>query len=165
MNSEWIERSLATIDARDRDIAALKAALLEERNIVDRIWDIFGRPSYNDLRGRSIYDLIGDLKADVERLTSERDWATRQIHAENCNINRQRDPDECNCMVRRERDSALAERTRECAKAVCPFCQVHERGGFSMDEGEHVTRDGTRRYACTAMPLRRAFPEAFEEGV
>jgi hypothetical protein len=34
----------------------------EEKLIVDRIWDQLGRPSYDALNGRGIYDLIDELK-------------------------------------------------------------------------------------------------------
>ena len=44
---------------------ALEAQLAEETAIVDRIWDIYGRPSYESLQGRSLYDLIN---ADRARL-------------------------------------------------------------------------------------------------
>ena len=43
----------------------------EETAIVDKIWDLFGRPSYKDLNGRSIYDLITDVQqraADLENV-------------------------------------------------------------------------------------------------
>lgn len=44
--------------------------------IVDRIWDIFGRPSYDELAGRSIYDLVTEVKAERDALRAERDAAT-----------------------------------------------------------------------------------------
>lgn len=39
-----------------------KQRAAEEAAIVDKIWDLFGRPSYKDLNGRSIYDLITDVQ-------------------------------------------------------------------------------------------------------
>ena len=39
-------------------IRSLQAQLEGERGIVNRIWAIFGSPSYKELKGRSIYDLI-----------------------------------------------------------------------------------------------------------
>ena len=47
----------------DDTIARLTARLAEETAIVDRIWDIYGRPTYAQLAGRSIYDLISADKA------------------------------------------------------------------------------------------------------
>jgi len=34
----------------------------EERAIVDKIWAILGNPTYKELKGKSIYELIEDLK-------------------------------------------------------------------------------------------------------
>lgn len=39
----------------------------DAHQIIDRIWGIFGRPSYAELAGRSIYSLVADAKADAER--------------------------------------------------------------------------------------------------
>lgn len=47
--------------------AELERDLKEERAIVDRIWSMLGRPSYESLKGRSIYDLIADLERDAGR--------------------------------------------------------------------------------------------------
>ena len=52
----------------DARIAEVEAERDEERGIVDRIWDLFGRPSYAELNGRSIYDLITALQARAESL-------------------------------------------------------------------------------------------------
>lgn len=49
-------------EARD----SAQRALEEERAIVDRIWDIFGRPDYKSLNGKTIYDLVAALQHDVE---------------------------------------------------------------------------------------------------
>src|SRR5229473_4803677 len=53
------------------EIAALRSRLAEETAIVDRIWDMLGRPSYEELKGRSIYDLIAaphKTLAEIEAL-------------------------------------------------------------------------------------------------
>ncbi len=55
--------------AADR-LAALERELADSRAIVDRIWNIFGRPSYEALAGRSIYDLV-QAAADAERERDE----------------------------------------------------------------------------------------------
>lgn len=39
----------------------------DAHQIIDRIWGIFGRPSYAELAGRTIYSLVADAKADAER--------------------------------------------------------------------------------------------------
>jgi hypothetical protein len=55
----------------------IAARLAEETAIVDRIWDIYGRPSYESLQGRSLYDLIN---ADRARL-AEAEMLLRQCSA------------------------------------------------------------------------------------
>lgn len=59
-----------TLDAQEKaalnaELASVKAELAAETAIVDRIWDQLGRPSYEELKGRSIYDLIDALKAEL----------------------------------------------------------------------------------------------------
>ena len=44
----------------ERELSALNARLAEETAIVDRIWDQLGSPSYEELKGRSIHDLIDE---------------------------------------------------------------------------------------------------------
>lgn len=39
----------------------------DAHQIIDRIWGVFGRPSYTELAGRTIYSLVADAKADAER--------------------------------------------------------------------------------------------------
>lgn len=71
----------ACIDCRDEngdelataraEIAALRAERDEQHVIVARIWATLGSPSYEELAGRSIYDLIAGLQAHVETLKSD----------------------------------------------------------------------------------------------
>ena len=72
-------------DRAERAEAELKA----ERAIVSRIWTQLGSPTYEQLRGRSIYDLISELKANATssapRWKREREWqagiiAHAQLH-------------------------------------------------------------------------------------
>lgn len=61
--------SLQTLACRKLDAAEIELAT--ERAIVSRIWVQLGSPTYADLKGRSIYDLIDEIKTDraeVERL-------------------------------------------------------------------------------------------------
>ena len=44
--------------SREPTVHELQSALTEERAIVSRIWALFGNPTYKDLGGRSIYDLV-----------------------------------------------------------------------------------------------------------
>lgn len=46
-----------------RDVEALRARYHEERDIVTRIWRMLGSHSYEELAGRSIYDLVAELQA------------------------------------------------------------------------------------------------------
>ena len=73
------------IERAERAEAELKA----ERDIVSRIWTQLGSPTYEQLRGRSIYDLISELKANATssapRWKREREWqagiiAHAQLH-------------------------------------------------------------------------------------
>jgi hypothetical protein len=66
-----------------------EAELKAERAIVSRIWTQLGSPTYEQLRGRSIYDLISELKANATssapRWKREREWqagiiAHAQLH-------------------------------------------------------------------------------------
>jgi len=48
---------------RERDAAEI--SLTAERAIVSRIWVQLGSPTYEQLKGRSIYDLIDEMKAEL----------------------------------------------------------------------------------------------------
>lgn len=67
-----------------------------------------------------------------------------------------------------ERDRRIeSETARKCAEAVCPYCAVHVRAGFTFQEAvpgqlEHLTTTG-RVHLCKALAVRRLFPAAFEE--
>ena len=58
-----VECANKRIAERERDVAHKELA--EETKIVDRIWDMFGRPTYKELAGRSIYDLISGLQREL----------------------------------------------------------------------------------------------------
>lgn len=53
----------------ERELATAQVALARETAIVDKIWDQFGRPTYRELNGRSIHDLIDSLKAEIKKMT------------------------------------------------------------------------------------------------
>lgn len=74
------ERTAREEAERERDAESRRADTAKE--VVTRIWAILGNPSYEQLAGRSIYDLITELqdskRASEERvksLTAERDAA------------------------------------------------------------------------------------------
>tara|TARA_R110000868_G_scaffold398438_1_gene671612 strand:+ start:194 stop:586 length:393 start_codon:yes stop_codon:yes gene_type:complete len=52
----------------------LEAELAAERAIVSRIWTQLGSVTYEQLKGRSIYDLIDELKADLAAERARLDW-------------------------------------------------------------------------------------------
>jgi hypothetical protein len=52
----------SSMDSAAAEIARLRSALTEEVAIVNRIWAQLGSPTFDDLKGRSIYDLIDELK-------------------------------------------------------------------------------------------------------
>ena len=58
---EWKKLLSMSRDDRETD---LETELAAERAIVSRIWVQLGSPTYADLKGRSIYDLIDEIKTD-----------------------------------------------------------------------------------------------------
>lgn len=57
-----------------RDREKYFAAFREEEHIVTRIWNQLGSPSYDELAGRSIFDMIDELKVRAEA-------ASRTVHS------------------------------------------------------------------------------------
>ena len=74
MSKDYLEFNLAEVKAFSKDescarvlyaeIERLRGELSAERAIVSRIWVQLGSPTYTDLKGRSIYDLIDEIKTD-----------------------------------------------------------------------------------------------------
>lgn len=60
-------------------IEGLLDSVNQERLIVDRIWDLFGRPSFESLKGKSIYDLITDMQAENEALRKKYAVADNEV--------------------------------------------------------------------------------------
>lgn len=66
---ESLALRLEELDSHAGEAIAIRALIRdfkEEWSIVDRIWRQLGNPSYEELNGRSIYDLIGELKMRAE---------------------------------------------------------------------------------------------------
>jgi DNA repair exonuclease SbcCD ATPase subunit len=82
LNAENARLIKELIDGKD-EIARFKADLRQETEIVDRIWAIFGTPTYEELKGRSIYDLVSQAKADAE---SNRRAHARYEHVRRLNV-------------------------------------------------------------------------------
>jgi hypothetical protein len=70
---EELQRSVATYrevaEHEQQNRRDAEADLREERRIVARIWKQLGSPTYSELGGRTIFDLIDDLKARVAPVT------------------------------------------------------------------------------------------------
>lgn len=50
----------------EEEVDWLITAYKEEKAIVTRIWEILGNPSYEELNGRSIYDLISEIQKEAK---------------------------------------------------------------------------------------------------
>jgi hypothetical protein len=77
---EWQAARLLEEDGKE--IERLDDAYRAEYAIVDRIWGMFGRPSYEQLAGRSIYDLIQsalDRAEKAEARVSELEQALEDL--------------------------------------------------------------------------------------
>lgn len=70
------KRALDIVELRG-EIERLRTKLDEETKIVDRIWELLGNPGYDDLKGRSIYDLIQEL-IDKGSLPEIAEWERKR---------------------------------------------------------------------------------------
>ena len=52
---------------KDAEISSLKNLYEEEKQIVARIWKFLGSPSFEELKGRTLYDLIGEKEEELQR--------------------------------------------------------------------------------------------------
>jgi hypothetical protein len=71
------ERNSRLFEQRDAAVAAqekAEAELAAERAIVSRIWVQLGSPTYAQLKGRSIYCLIDEMKAELATERARLDW-------------------------------------------------------------------------------------------
>jgi hypothetical protein len=74
--------AMLTEAQKERDALSAKAEKLQverdtEASIINRIWKQLGSPTYAELKGRSIYDLIDELKADAAKLEQARESETK----------------------------------------------------------------------------------------
>jgi hypothetical protein len=53
---------------KDAEISSLKNLYEEEKQIVTRIWEFLGSPSFEELKGRTLYDLINEKEKELQRL-------------------------------------------------------------------------------------------------
>lgn len=60
-------------------VRSLQDRFSEEVRIVNRIWSMFGSPSYDELAGRSIFDLVADVQARLTASEAARETAERQL--------------------------------------------------------------------------------------
>lgn len=61
--SQFTRSRAEEITCIQASLAAAEAERDEERAIVSRIWNLLGSPTYEELKGRSIYDLIRELQS------------------------------------------------------------------------------------------------------
>lgn len=64
---EDLEAKVQFHDELDRSLSYAHDSLKQRTAIIDRIWDIFGRPTYADLEGRTIYDVATEARDDAKR--------------------------------------------------------------------------------------------------
>lgn len=53
------------------EVRALQDLNADAHRIITRIWAVFGNPSYGELNGRTIYDLVQSAVADTNRLRNK----------------------------------------------------------------------------------------------
>ena len=68
------ERAEAELKAEQDNSAINEIELRVSRAIVSKIWVQLGSPTYEQLKGRSIYDLIDELKAELAKERARLDW-------------------------------------------------------------------------------------------
>ena len=61
----FVQKSLVRLNymneaEKDAEISSLKNLYEEEKQIVTRIWEFLGSPSFEELKGRTLYDLINE---------------------------------------------------------------------------------------------------------
>ena len=114
--TKWAAHYLAQSIAEKARADKAEAELAAERAIVSRIWVQLGSPSYDQLKGRSIYDLVDQMNAELADAQQEgahymsvaqkaTDELTR-IRAENLAAHKMA------CAAGLERDQLRAERAK-----------------------------------------------------
>ena len=68
------EKAEAELKAEQDNSAIAEIELKVSRAIVSKIWVQLGSPTYQQLKGRSIYDLIDELKAELATERARMDW-------------------------------------------------------------------------------------------
>lgn len=71
-----LEAKVRFHDELDRSLSYAHDSLKQRTAIIDRIWDILGRPTYEALEGRTIYDLVTDIRDDARRYRYLRDYCS-----------------------------------------------------------------------------------------
>ena len=142
----------------------LEIELAAERVIVSRIWTQLGSPTYEQLKGRSIYDLIEELKTDraeVEKwqsvaaqMTAEREHNANEAGRLRAEVERLRSDRDCEKRLRKDADefrenaieraeraeASLHAATEECTDvrlkwhAVMGTCAAKEDAIIESDE-------------------------------
>jgi len=123
--SDLTDKEQEAIRALIKERDTLAASYAEEKKIVDRIWEQLGSPTYEQLAGRSIYDLIGAALAENVRLKILYEATAANYcreHEDNVRLE--------------ERVKVLEGLDRPICSFVCPICQDHVSGRLSAPAKE-----------------------------
>lgn len=147
----------------------------EEKAIVDRIWDMLGRPSYEELAGRSIYDLIRAkdehadvLNAAIRKLQDEQ-WDAHEriasLEDEVCAkderteaLERERDHyknDALGCLLRIASLEAEVERYENSTR--CPVCDTWRILAYAAEAEVERLRADAERYEYLRNPHNETY--------
>lgn len=86
----------------------------EERNIVNRIWSMFGNPAYEFLDGKSIYDLVQDGLAAIQLLGRYRE-GHRQSSGQECYVDIEQGDYRCSNCIEADRLTGIERALRKMA--------------------------------------------------
>lgn len=86
----------------------------EERNIVSRIWEMFGNPSYPFLDGKSIYDLVQDGLDAIQLLGRYRE-GHKQPSGQECYVNIEQGDYRCSDCIEADRLTGMERALRQMA--------------------------------------------------
>jgi hypothetical protein len=99
-------------DFQTEHIRALEEQLAEEKDIVNRIWEMFGKPSYEFLDGKSIYDLIQEGIDAIQLLSSYRE-GHRQPSGQECYVNLEQGDYRCADCIEADRLTGFERQLRK----------------------------------------------------
>ena len=99
-----------------KTVTALENRLSEEKEIVDRIWSMFGNPAYPFLDGKSIFDLVQDGLDAIQLLVRYRE-GHRQPSGQECYVNIEQGDYRCADCIEADRLTGVERHLREISAA------------------------------------------------